>query len=157
MNISKGRVIACTGRYGVDGYWPAGLGVIHSQEKTKKLISTLLKQNQSNTRGTDSADDLNNLSEDLDLTSSKLDNTEKAKNELVTKIVIHLDLIDFNRSDYNADILDPVYVYLISEFAICAGKNTGEFHTPPQASILLAKLVTSQIKQRKKFLWLNVR
>jgi hypothetical protein len=73
------RVIACTGRYGVDGYWPAGLAVIHSQEKTKKLISTLLKQNQSNTRGTDSADDLNNLSEDLDLTSSKLDNTEKPK------------------------------------------------------------------------------
>ncbi|MDO9240696.1 hypothetical protein [Methylicorpusculum sp.] len=61
------------------------------------------------------------MSEDLDLTSSKLDNTEKAKNELVTKIVIHLDLIDFNLTDYNADELVAAYVYLISEFAICAG------------------------------------
>ncbi|MBS3955357.1 MAG: hypothetical protein KGZ88_20610 [Methylomicrobium sp.] len=87
---------------------------------------------------------MNNLPEDLDLTSSKLDNTEKAQNELVTKIVIHLDLIDFNLSDSNADVLGAAYVYLISEFAICAGKDT-----PPQASILLAKLITCQNKKRK--------
>ncbi|MDP2204517.1 MAG: hypothetical protein Q8K07_21075 [Methylicorpusculum sp.] len=70
---------------------------------------------------------MNNLSEDLDLTSSKLDNTEKAKNELVTKIVIHLDLIDFNLSDSNANVLGAAYVYLISEFAICAGKKRVSF------------------------------
>jgi type I restriction enzyme M protein len=99
--------------------------------------------------GTDSADDFNNLFEDLDLTSSKLGNSEKAKNELVTKVLIHLDQIDFNLSDATADVLGDAYEYLIGEFASGAGKKAGEFYTPQPVSILLAKLVTSQNKSLK--------
>jgi type I restriction enzyme M protein len=80
----------------------------------------------------------------LDLTSSKLGNNEKAKNELVTKIMIHLDQIDFDLENVNADVLGDAYEYLIGEFASGAGKKAGEFYTPQPVSSLLAKLVTCQ-------------
>jgi len=107
-------------------------------------LTRILKNIEQSTLGTDSADDFNNLFEDLDLTSSKLGNSEKAKNELVTKVLIHLDQIDFNLSDTTADVLGDAYEYLIGEFASGAGKKAGEFYTPQPVSILLAKLVTSQ-------------
>ncbi|MDD2814970.1 MAG: type I restriction-modification system subunit M [Thiotrichaceae bacterium] len=101
------------------------------------------------TQGTESADEFVNLFEDLDLTSSKLGNSPKAKNELVAKILIHLDKIDFQLQDVNADVLGDAYEYLIGEFASGAGKKAGEFYTPQPVSTLLAKLVTCQNKTFK--------
>lgn len=112
-------------------------------------LTRILKNIEQSTLGTDSADDFSNLFEDLDLTSSKLGATEKAKNELVAKVLIHLDKIDFNLSDSNADVLGDAYEYLIGEFASGAGKKAGEFYTPQPVSTLLAKLVTSTNKNLK--------
>ncbi len=42
------------------------------------------------------------------------------------------------------DIIGDVYEYLIGKFAADAGKKAGEFYTPPEVSILLAKLVNPQ-------------
>jgi type I restriction enzyme M protein len=44
----------------------------------------------------------------------------------------------------NRDIIGDVYEYLIGKFAADAGKKAGEFYTPPEVSILLAKLVNPQ-------------
>lgn len=107
-------------------------------------LTKILKNVEQSTLGTDSADDFSNLFEDLDLTSSKLGATEKAKNELVTKILVHLNKIDFRLDDTNADVLGDAYEYLIGEFASGAGKKAGEFYTPQPVSTLLAKLVTSE-------------
>ena len=41
----------------------------------------------------------------------------------------------------NNDIIGDVYEYLIARFAAGAGKKAGEFYTPAEVSILLAKLV----------------
>ena len=41
----------------------------------------------------------------------------------------------------NRDVIGDVYEYLIGKFAADAGKKAGEFYTPPEVSILLAKLV----------------
>jgi type I restriction enzyme M protein len=106
-------------------------------------LTKILKNIEQSTLGTDSADDFSNLFEDLDLTSSKLGATEKAKNELVAKILVHLDQIDFRLNDTSADVLGDAYEYLIGEFASGAGKKAGEFYTPQAVSTLLAKLVTS--------------
>lgn len=112
-------------------------------------LTKILKNIEQSTMGTDSADDFVNLFEDLDLTSSKLGKTEKEKNELVAKVLVHLDKIDFNLSDKTADVLGDAYEYLIGEFASGAGKKAGEFYTPQPVSILLAKLVTSSNKNLK--------
>lgn len=44
----------------------------------------------------------------------------------------------------NRDVIGDVYEYLISRFAADAGKKAGEFYTPSEVSILLAKLVDPQ-------------
>jgi type I restriction enzyme M protein len=112
-------------------------------------LTKILKNIEQSTLGTDSADDFANLFEDLDLTSGKLGKTEKEKNDLVAKVLVHLDKIDFNLNDATADVLGDAYEYLIGEFASGAGKKAGEFYTPQPVSTLLAKLVTANNKNLK--------
>ena len=112
-------------------------------------LTKILKNIEQSTLGSESEDDFSNLFEDLDLRSSKLGASEKAKNELVAKVLVHLDKIDFNLSDTEADVLGDAYEYLIGKFASGAGKKAGEFYTPQPVSTLLAKLVTSQKKTLK--------
>ncbi len=97
---------------------------------------------ESSTQGTDSYKDFDDLFEDVDLTSSKLGKTPKQKNELVSKILIHLNDIDFKLEDSNIDVLGDAYEYLIAQFASGAGKKAGEFYTPQQVSEILASIVT---------------
>ena len=90
----------------------------------------------------DSADDFRNLFEDLKLDSSKLGNTDTDRNELVVRIMSHLDRIDFGLDEADSDILGDAYEYLIGKFAAGAGRKAGEFYTPQQVSRILAKIVT---------------
>ena len=112
------------------------------------LTKTLTSIAQS-TRGTESEEDFDNLFEDLDLTSSKLGRSEMAKNELIVKVLTHLDAIDFKLEDTESDVLGDAYEYLIGQFASSAGKKAGEFYTPYQVSMILAKIVTTGKKRLK--------
>ena len=109
-------------------------------------LTRIFKNIEQSTQGTESADDFVNLFEDLDLSSSKLGNNEKAKNKLITDVLNHLDQIDFQLQDSEADVLGDAYEYLIGEFASGAGKKAGEFYTPQEVSKVLSKLVTCQNK-----------
>lgn len=106
-------------------------------------LSAILNNIEQSTMGTESEDDFNKLFEDLDLTSTKLGRTEKAKNDLIAKVLAHLDKIDFQIENTELDVLGDAYEYLISQFASGAGKKAGEFYTPQQVSKILAKLVTT--------------
>ena len=105
-------------------------------------LTATLKSIEQSTLGTDSADDFANLFEDLDLNSTKLGNNASDRNALVAKVLSHLDDIDFDISNTEADVLGDAYEYLIGEFASGAGKKAGEFYTPQTVSTLLAKIVT---------------
>ena len=48
----------------------------------------------------------------------------------------------------NSDIIGDAYEYLIGKFASGAGKKAGEFYTPPEVSMLLARLVNPQPGER---------
>lgn len=93
--------------------------------------------------GTDSEDDFNQLFEDLDLNSTKLGRSVEARNTLISKVLSHLDEIDFRLEDTDSDVLGDAYEYLIAQFASGAGKKAGEFYTPQQVSKILAKIVTA--------------
>ncbi len=110
-------------------------------------LESILKNIETSTMGSDSQDDYENLFEDLDLSSSKLGKSEKAKNEIISKVLARLDEIDFKLEDSNTDLLGDAYEYLIGEFASGSGKRAGEFYTPQMVSTLLAKLVTSKRKR----------
>ena len=99
--------------------------------------------------GTDSQDDFSNLFEDVDLNYSKLGNSANQKNNIISKIILNLNDIDFKLEDAEADILGDAYEYLISQFASSAGKKAGEFYTPQEVSKILAKIVTLGKKRLK--------
>ncbi|MCB0651506.1 MAG: type I restriction-modification system subunit M [Saprospiraceae bacterium] len=106
-------------------------------------LSKILTNIEQSTMGTESEDDFDKLFEDLDLTSTKLGRTESAKNELISKVLSHLDAIDFELENTELDVLGDAYEYLIAQFASGAGKKAGEFYTPQEVSQVLAKLVTT--------------
>lgn len=106
-------------------------------------LTAILKHIEASTMGHDSEEDFEGLFEDLDLGSSKLGKTENAKNELIAKVLVHLQQIDFKLEDTETDVLGDAYKYLIGQFAIGAGKKAGEFYTPQQVSYILAKIVTT--------------
>ena len=105
-------------------------------------LKAIFKNIEASANQTDSADDFNNLFEDLNLDSSKLGREVDDRNELIVKIMAGLNRIDFGPEEANADILGDAYEYLIGQFASGAGKKAGEFYTPQQVSKVLAKLVT---------------
>lgn len=106
-------------------------------------LAKILKNIEASTMGTESEDDFDDLFSDLDLTSQKLGKTESDKNTLISKVLGHLDKINFNIEDPKSDVLGDAYEYLIGQFASGAGKKAGEFYTPQQVSTVLAKIVTS--------------
>jgi type I restriction enzyme M protein len=112
-------------------------------------LTAILANVERSTMGSASEDDFGHLFEDMDLTSTKLGRTEEAKNDLIAKVLVHLDAIDFQLEDADADILGDAYEYLIGQFASGAGKKAGEFYTPQEVSTILARIVTTG-KERLK-------
>ncbi|HOT89578.1 MAG TPA: type I restriction-modification system subunit M, partial [Bacteroidales bacterium] len=106
-------------------------------------LQKILTNIQLSTMGTASEEDFDNLFEDMDLNSTKLGKTPEARNEIIAKVLSHLDKIDFELEHTELDVLGDAYEYLIGQFASGAGKKAGEFYTPQQVSMVLAKLVTT--------------
>ncbi len=112
-------------------------------------LQKILINVQNSTMGTDSEEDFDNLFEDMDLNSTKLGKTPAARNEIIAKVLAHLSKIDFKLEQTESDVLGDAYEYLIGKFASGAGKKAGEFYTPQQVSMVLAKLVTTGKKKLK--------
>ncbi|MFN3020136.1 type I restriction-modification system subunit M [Chryseobacterium sp. TY3] len=105
-------------------------------------VQKILINIQLSTMGTESEEDFDNLFEDMDLNNTKLGKTPAQRNELIARVLFHLDKIDFQLEDTELDVLGDAYEYLIAQFASGAGKKAGEFYTPQQVSKVLAKIVT---------------
>jgi type I restriction enzyme M protein len=108
-------------------------------EDLQKILTNI----QLSTMGTESEEDFDNLFEDMDLNSTKLGKTPESRNEIISKVLSHLDNIDFELQDLESDVLGDAYEYLIGQFASGAGKKAGEFYTPQSVSTILAKIVTT--------------
>lgn len=108
-------------------------------EDLQKILTNI----QLSTMGTESEEDFDNLFEDMDLNSTKLGKTPEARNEIIAKVLSHLDKIDFQLQNTELDVLGDAYEYLIGKFASGAGKKAGEFYTPQEVSKVLAKIVTT--------------
>src|ERR1700751_5137658 len=113
--------------------------MIASANRDYILGSIFYKYLSERTKETDSEDDLHNLFEALDLTSTKQGRTEAAKNQIIAKVLAHLDKIDFHLADGSRDVLGDAYEYLIGQFASGAGKKAGEFYTPQEVRKGLAR------------------
>ncbi|PIQ91605.1 MAG: type I restriction-modification system subunit M [Parcubacteria group bacterium CG11_big_fil_rev_8_21_14_0_20_39_22] len=124
-----------------------GKGEIGDDKFILEELKAVLNSIEQTSAGTDSEDDFKGLFDDVDLTSVRLGQSEKAKNETITEILVHLSKIDFKLEDSKSDVLGDAYEYLISQFAAGAGKKAGEFYTPSQVSRLMAMIVTEDKKK----------
>ncbi|MFT3947898.1 MAG: type I restriction-modification system subunit M [Agriterribacter sp.] len=114
-------------------------------EDLQKILTNI----QQSTMGTESEEDFDHLFEDMDLNSTKLGKSPEARNTIIAKVLSHLDKIDFKLENTELDVLGDAYEYLIAQFASGAGKKAGEFYTPQEVSMVLAKIVTTG-KQKLK-------
>ncbi len=112
-------------------------------------LTDVLRHISESTQGHESEEDFANLFEDLDLTSSKLGKSETDKNNLVVKVLRKLATVDFELGADSSDVLGDAYEFLIEKFASGAGKKAGEFYTPKEVSMVLAKIVTTGKKRLK--------
>lgn len=81
---------------------------------------------------------------------SRLGNTKK-RNHILKNLVEDFanPKLDLRPSRIkNLDVIGNAYEYLIGRFAGDAGKKAGEFYTPPEVSILIAKLVAPKEGER---------
>ncbi|HRF28435.1 MAG TPA: type I restriction-modification system subunit M [Candidatus Saccharibacteria bacterium] len=112
-------------------------------------LERILNSIEQSTMGTDSEEDFEHLFSELDLNATRLGKTVSQRNELIAKVLLHLDKIDFRLEDSEIDVLGDAYEYLIGQFASGAGKKAGEFYTPQEVSQILARIVSASKKELK--------
>lgn len=120
---------------------------IQNNQNIIELIEKSLKSVENSAAGRESEDDFKDLFSDIDLTSSKLGNTQSQKEKVIAHVINNLSDIKFELDDAKIDILGDAYEFLIATFASDAGKKAGEFYTPQEVSKILAKIVTSKTKK----------
>lgn len=88
-----------------------------------------------------SEQDIKGLFADFDTTSNRLGNTVKEKNTRLAAVLKGVAELDFGGFDAShIDLFGDAYEFLISNYAVNAGKSGGEFFTPQQVSKLIAQL-----------------
>ena len=88
-----------------------------------------------------------NIFNDIDFNDSTKFGAAKARNAILKNLLEDFSDSDLNLSPSaleNNDVMGDAYEYLIKNFAGDAGKKGGEFFTPPEVSILIAKLVSGR-------------
>ncbi|MDV7719656.1 type I restriction-modification system subunit M [Pediococcus ethanolidurans] len=113
------------------------------QFQVSDLKNALFNLEQS-VKGHESEEDFDGLFSDIDLDSTRLG---KNPSQVMNDTIMALKDINFNEG---RDVLGDAYEYLISEFAMSAGKKAGEFYTPRTVSEIISKIVTIGHKTGKE-------
>lgn len=80
---------------------------------------------------------------------SKLGGSASEQTKAIRDLIQLLDDIPMNgKQDY--DVLGFIYEYLISNFAVNAGKKAGEFYTPHEVSLLMSEIVADHLQDKEE-------
>lgn len=80
---------------------------------------------------------------------NKLGGSAAEQTKAIRDLIQLLKIIPMNgKQDY--DILGFIYEYLISNFAVNAGKKAGEFYTPHEVSLLMSEIVADHLKHKEE-------
>ncbi|AIO18472.1 putative type I restriction enzymeP M protein [Candidatus Izimaplasma bacterium HR1] len=80
---------------------------------------------------------------------SKLGGTTGEQTKSIRELIHLLKIIPMDaKQDY--DVLGFIYEYLISNFAVNAGKKAGEFYTPHEVSLLMSDIVAEHLKDKQE-------
>lgn len=86
--------------------------------------------------------DFKGIFNDVNLGDSRLGTTTNDRARALGRIVDLVNQINYN-DESGKDVLGTIYEYLIGQFAANAGKKGGEFYTPHEVSVIMAKIVTT--------------
>ncbi len=85
----------------------------------------------------------------LDTGLNKLGGSAAEQTKAIRDLIQLLKIIPMNgKQDY--DVLGFIYEYLISNFAVNAGKKAGEFYTPHEVSLLMSEIVANHLKEKEE-------
>lgn len=94
--------------------------------------------------------DFSEIFADVNLGNTRLGNSTTARAKALSDIIVMVNKFDYTDAS-GRDILGDVYEYLIAQFAGSSGKKAGEFYTPHQVSVILAKLATTDASTEGQF------
>ncbi|MDD3106909.1 MAG: type I restriction-modification system subunit M, partial [Bacilli bacterium] len=80
---------------------------------------------------------------------SKLGGTSGEQTKAIRDLLHLLKIIPMNGKQ-NYDVLGYIYEYLISNFAVNAGKKAGEFYTPHEVSLLMSEIIADHLKDKEE-------
>ena len=114
-------------------------------EDFEKAISGLV----GSTMGQESNKAFDGLFNDMRLQDPRLGETIADRTDMISKVMVRIDNIDFDLHDSQYDVLGTAYMILIGLFASDAGKKGGEFFTTTGPSRLCATLAASGLDEAK--------
>ena len=116
-----------------------------SVEDFEKAISDLT----GSTMGHESNKAFDGLFDDMRLQDSRLGATVSDRTDMISRVMLKINDIDFDLQDSQFDVLGTAYMILIGLFASDAGKKGGEFFTPAGPSRLCATLAALGLDEAK--------
>lgn len=106
--------------------------------------------NESTKMNKDAEKDFRGIFSDVNLGDSRLGTTTTDRAKALGRIVDLVNSIEY-RDDSGKDVLGTIYEYLIGQFAANAGKKGGEFFTPHEVSLIMARIVTGSYQGKSPF------
>ncbi len=91
----------------------------------------------------------NGLFDDVDLKSKKLGADDQQRNITISEVIKKLNDVDV--LGHNGDVIGDAYEFLISQFASEAGKKAGEFYTPHEVSVMMARIAAIGQEDKQLF------
>ena len=112
-----------------------------TDENLNETLESVFKNIEGSAVGTDSEDDVKGLFDDLDVNSTRLENSVAKRNVTLVKLLEAIgDLPLGDWADNTIDVFGDAYEYLMGMYASSAGKSGGEYYTPQEVSELLARI-----------------
>lgn len=113
----------------------------NTNDKLNVELNKIFVSIESSAYGYPSEADIKGLFADFDTTSNRLGNTVKDKNTRLAAVLKGVAGLKFGEfEDNHIDLFGDAYEFLISNYAVNAGKSGGEFFTPQHVSRLIARL-----------------
>lgn len=110
-------------------------------DNLNETLETIFRNIEESSRGTESEKCFVGLFDDFDVNSNQLGATVQRRNERLVKLLDGVGKMRLGDiCDHKIDAFGDAYEYLMTMYAANAGKSGGEFFTPAEVSLLLAKI-----------------
>ena len=107
---------------------------------------------ENSANGTEFEEDIKGLFNDMDVNNPKLGSNLEDRQKKLYQLLEKIGALDFGSSyeQNSIDAFGDAYEYLMAMYAANAGKSGGEYYTPSEVSLLLAKITLIEGKDFKE-------